>query len=140
MIGTSVKYEDNTKSVDQAAEKAGFKNISHAASSLRKDVIASIVPGDGPSAPGTPPHTQTSGVTKKGKPKRGKLPRSILFDVDKEKGDAVIGPRKSVIGEAGRVHEFGGEFEGEQYPERAYMWPGLERAAPRLADSFEASL
>lgn len=140
MIGVSVEYQDNTKSVDDAAKKAGFKNISHAASSLRKDVIASIQPGDGPSAPGTPPHTQTTGVTKKGKPKRGKLPRSILFDVDKEKDEAVIGPRKSVIGEAGWIHEFGGEFEGVQYPERAYMWPGLERAAPRLGNSFEASL
>ena len=52
----------------------------------------------------------------------------------------MIGPRASIVGEAGRAHEFGDEFRGDDYPERAFMWPALEREAPEFAASHRNSL
>lgn len=140
MIDFGFGFTDNTPAVQKATDDGSFKNVAHAAAAIRKDAIASIKPGDGPSPPGTPPHTQTSGVSKKGKVKRGKLPRSILFAADKAKGEAVVGPAESIIGEAGAVHEFGGEFEGDNYPERPFMEPALERNLSRFHDSFAATI
>ena len=141
MIGLQFKIEsDTTKKVEKAADKATFKNLGHAASSIRKSAIESIKPAEGPSAPGTPPHTHTAGVTKKGKPKKGHLPRAIVYDVDKAAQEAVIGPRASVVGESGAAHELGGEFHGDDYPERPFMFPALETNAPRLADEYAGSI
>ena len=141
MIGLDFKLEsDTTRRVQDAADKATFKNLGHAASSIRKSAIESIQPEEGPSAPGTPPHTHTGGVTKKGKPRKGNLQRAIVYDVDKAAQDAVIGPRASVVGEAGAAHELGGEFHGDDYPERPYMGPALETNAPRLPGEFAGSI
>lgn len=147
MIGIKVKVEDNTKAVQKAADKAGFRNLAHAAASLRKDARASIqrAPAQqrtraksrgghkvrrarhAASRPGTPPHTQ-----------RGQLPNAIVFDVAPK--SVVIGPRRSVVGESAGAHEFGGEFKGADYPDRPFMGPALERAAPRFAGSFAGSI
>ena len=141
MIGLLFQLErDTSKRVSDAAEKAAFKNLGHAASSIRKTAIESIKPAEGPSPPGMPPHTHTAGVTKKGKPKKGHLPRAIVFDVDKQKQEAVIGPRASVVGESGAAHELGEEFHGDDYPERPYMFPALETNAPRFADEYAGSI
>lgn len=139
MIGFDFKFADQTKAVKDAAAAGVFKNTKQAAATIRKAAIASIQPGDGPSPPGTPPHTQTAGLTKKGTPRRGNLQRAILFDVAPD-GVGIVGPRKSVIGEAGRVHEFGGELFGDEYPERPYMEPALEKNLTRFGDSFAALL
>lgn len=147
MIGIKVKVEDTTKKVEKAAEKAGFRNLAHAAASLRKDVRGTIhrAPPEqrtraksrkgqkvrrarhAASPAGTPPFTQ-----------RGQLPNAIVFDITKN--SAVIGPRRSVVGESASAHEFGGSFKGGEYPERPFMGPGLERAAPRFAGSFAGSI
>jgi hypothetical protein len=141
MIGLSFQLErDSTKRVLDAADKAAFKNLGHAASAIRKTAIESIKPAEGPSPPGTPPHTHTAGVTKKGKLKKGHLPRAIVYDVDKAKQEAVVGPRASVVGESGAAHELGEEFRGDDYPERPYMSPALEANAPRFADEYAGSI
>ena len=141
MIGLDFKLEsDATKQVTQAADKATFKNLGHAASSIRKSAIESIKPEEGPSAPGTPPHTHTQRVTKKGKVAKGHLPRAIVYDVDKARQEAVIGPRASVVGESGAAHELGEEFHGDDYPERPFMGPALEANAPRFADEYAGSI
>jgi phage gpG-like protein len=126
--------------IEAAATKAAFENIGHAAASLRKDAIASIIQAEGASAPGTPPHTHTGGLTKKGKVRRGKLQRAITFDVDKAKESAVIGPRESVVGASAAAHEFGGSYKGQSYPERPFMGPALTRAESRFAASFAGSI
>lgn len=123
MFGLKIKTEDRTKRVKDAADKAAFRNFGHAAASIRKDVVASIETSPEPSPPGEPPHTR-----------RRLLPRAMRFAVDKQ--GAVIGPMASVAGQVGSAHEFGGQFRGDQYPERPFMLPALERAVPRFAGQW----
>lgn len=127
MFGLTIKIEDTTKNVAKAADKAAFKNFGHAATSIRKDVISTIEKSAVASLPGTPPHTR-----------RKLLPNAIRFDANKE--GAVIGPLFSRAGLVGQVHEFGGSYKGQDYPERPYMLPALERAAPRFAGEWTGSI
>lgn len=140
MIGLDVKIEDTTKRVEDAAERATFRNVGHAAATIRNEAIESIVQADGPSEPGTPPHTHTGGVTKSGKVRRGELQRAIVFDHDRAAQSALIGPRYSVVGESGAAHEFGGEYKEQNYPERAFMGPALDNNEDRFASSFAGSI
>ena len=127
MFGIKFRTVDRTKRVKGAADKAVFRNFGHAAASIRKDAVASIEVSPDPSTPGSPPHTR-----------RRLLPRALRFDVDKQ--GAVIGPMASVAGEVGHTHEFGGPYKGEDYPERSYMLPALERALPRFAGQWHGSI
>ena len=140
MFSAAVQIVENFKAVEKAVADASFRNISHAAASLRKDAVGSIEPGEGPSTPGTPPHTHTQKITKKGKTRKGVYPRAIAFVVDKAKEEAIIGPQFSKVGESFHAHEFGESFHGESFPERPTMGPALDRAAPRFGDSFAGSL
>ena len=78
-----------------------------------------------PSKPGEPPRSPT-----------GKLPRSIVFDVDAEAGVAVIGPilfSKSSGVPIPSILEFGdGRTEA-----RPYMRPALKKASPKFVKLFE---
>ena len=127
MFGIKFRTVDRTKRVKGAADKAGFRNFGHAAASIRKDAVASIEVSPDPSTPGSPPHTR-----------RRLLPRALRFDQDKKAG--VIGPTASVAGRVGHTHEFGGPYKGEDYPERPYMLPALERALPRFAGQWQGSI
>jgi len=127
MFCMKVKTEDRTKRVKVAADKAAFRSFSHAAASIRKDAVASIEVSPDPSSPGDPPHTR-----------RRLLPRAVRFAVDKQ--GAVIGPTASIAGQVGGTHEFGGQYKGEQYPERRFMFPALERALPRFAGQWKGSI
>jgi hypothetical protein len=149
-----VTVEDHTKNLTDAVQKAAFNNFGHAAASIRKDAIASIkrppgvatnaglmrdakgrfTKGSGrkrvrhePSPPGTPPYSAT-----------GRLRTAIIYFADKT--GAVIGPAASIFGEAGAAHEFGGEFKKQHYPERPFMFPALQRGAPRFAEDWEGSV
>jgi hypothetical protein len=134
-------YEDTTKRVTDAADVASFRNVGHAAATIRNDAIASIQPAPGPSPAGSPPHTHTGGVNpKSGKTRKGVLQKAIVFFQDPAKQFAIVGPRESVTGEAGEAHEFGGEFRGEQYPERAFMGPALQRNQDRFTGDFAGSI
>ena len=129
MIGIAVQIVDRLARVKAAADKAGYRNLGHAAASLRKTAALSIERSDEPSAPGEPPHTR-----------RGQLPRAIRFDVDRTRQEAVIGPRASVVGEAGAAHEFGEEFRGTDYDERPYMGPALDVSLDRFASDWAGSI
>lgn len=126
--------------VIKAADRAAFKNLGHAAATIRNDAIGSIIQAEGPSLPGRPPHTHTGGLTKKGKVRRGELQRAITFDYSKQEKTAVIGPRKSVVGLSGAAHELGGDFKGQDYPERAFMGPALQRNLDRFAEDWRGSI
>lgn len=128
MFELKVKTEDTTKNVADASQKAAFKNFGHAAASIAKDVKSTLEKADGPSQPGSPPHTH----------KGTYLRRAVRFAADAE--GAVIGPMASVVGEAGAAHEFGEVFHETDYPERPYMGPGLERGAPRFAQEWAGSI
>jgi phage gpG-like protein len=140
MIGFDFKFALNFGRLLKEVKQAGFRNLNHAAARIRKDAVESIQPGDGPSAPGTPPHTHTQRLTRKGKTRAGQLPRSIVFHVDKAKEEAVIGPRYSMVGEAGAAHEFGGQFRGDNYPERPFMGPALDKNLDNFASDWAGSI
>jgi hypothetical protein len=140
MIGLQTQIVDRMQAVADAAKKAEFKNLGHAAASIRKTETESIKSVAGPSPPGTPPHTHTGGVSKAGKTRRGVLQRSFAYAVDKAAGRAVIGPQASVVGEAGAAHEFGGEFRGTDYPERSFATPALEKNLDRFTSDWQGSI
>ncbi len=127
MIAINVKVDSRMNRISDAAEKAKFRNFGHAAASLSKDAKASIENASGPSAPGTPPHSR-----------KGLLRRAIRYAYDKE--SAVIGPTATTVGQSATAAEFGGEYKGEDYPERPFMEPALERALPRMADDWKGSI
>ena len=128
MFGLRITTEDNTKAVKAASDKAAFRNFGHAAATISKDAKASIENSPEPSAPGTPPHTR----------RRRHLPRAIRYAADKT--GAVVGPMASVVGTAGQAHELGGTYKGEQFDERAFMYPALQRGAPRFAGEWTGSI
>jgi hypothetical protein len=70
---------------------------------------------------GSPPHSRS-----------GQLKRAIGYDVDKAQQCAVIGPRESMVGTSAMAQEFGGLYKGEEYPERPFMGPTLEKDANLL--------
>lgn len=130
MIEATARVTDNTKRIEQAVEKATFENLRHAAFSLSKDAKSTIDKSDSPSEPGTAPHT-------KGK-KGHNLKGSIFTNVNKE--SALIGPRASWVDDAGSLHEFGERREGEDFDERPFMGPALDRAIPRFASDWAGSI
>lgn len=129
MFGMSIKTEMNTKPLAKAVSDAAFRNLGHAAASIRKTALESIERSPDPSPPGTPPHTR-----------RGQLERAIVYDYDRKDMTAVVGPRFSIVGLAGAAHEFGGEFRGQEYPERAFMEPALQSNLSRFAREWEGSV
>jgi hypothetical protein len=143
MISLSVDITDNFQAALKAANVASFKNVSHAAASIRKAEIASFQVAAGPSQPGTPPHTHPGIVRsgkRKGQQRLGQFPKAIAFYVDKEKGEAVIGPRGSIAGTSASAHEFGGEYKGEEYPARPFAGPALKANVDRFAASWAGSI
>lgn len=128
MIGTAFKIQAEISRVLRAVGKAAFRNFGHAAARISKDAKASIEKADGPSPAGSPPHTH----------KRNFLKRAIRYDANKN--GAVIGPLASVVGTAGQAHEFGGEYRDQQFPERPFMQPALERNLDRFAADWAGSV
>lgn len=110
-------------------DKANYKNLGHAAASLRKRVIESVQDSPFPSRPGRPPQTR-----------RGALRRAIVYKVDGDGTSAIIGARYSRFGTAGAAHEFGGEYKGATYPMRPFMAPGLEATESRFHAEWHNSL
>lgn len=121
-----VRITDETANVRKRMKAASFKSITQAAAYVWGISRRSIGTGyktkrDAstgervrvgaytPSKPGKPPKSPT-----------GRLKRSIAFDVDREKTDAVIGPTKSVIGGIGATHEHSGQEPPKQRRNRLY--------------------
>ncbi len=141
MIGIVVTITDYINRVFDAVKKEKYKSLSHAAASIRKDEIASFIPSDVASKPGTPPHTRIRIVKSgknKGKHRVGQIAKATVFDVDAS--TAVIGPRKSVVGTSAKAHEFGGEYKGTVFPERPFALPALQRNAYRFAEEWRGSI
>ncbi|HJS06195.1 MAG TPA: hypothetical protein VJ809_01000 [Pirellulales bacterium] len=129
MIGAEVKTENHTDRVIKAVDEAAFKNLGHAAATIRKDAVESIVVAEGPSPEGTPPHTR-----------RRQLKRAIRFDYDKADQSAVVGPMASIVGESAAAHELGGDFHGQEFPERPFMVPAMEKNLDRFAGDWAGSI
>lgn len=128
MIGAAFKIQSDISRILRAVGKAAFKNFSHAAARISKDAKASLETAEGPSRPGSPPHTHRGAY----------LRRAVRFDADKQ--GAVIGSMESMVGTAGSAHEHGGEYKGHQFPERPFMQPALERNTDRFAADWAGSI
>lgn len=145
---TAIIEDRIVQAIDPKVEEANFRNFGHAAASIRKAAIQSIerAPVEQrrgpkrrggarvsrarqiPSKPGTPPHTGPRRILKK----------AILFDADEE--GAIIGPAYSLVGESMEAHEFGGEYRGQEYPERPFMGPALDDKLDRLIGNWSGSV
>jgi hypothetical protein len=138
MFSAQVTFIDKSRLFRSKIDRAAYKSFSHAAASIRKRMMESIQPAEGPSEPGTPPHTHVA-FTKKGKVRRGgQLRRAIAFYADK--GGAVIGPRESIVGESAEAHEKGGDYKGQDYPKRPFALPALQKNLDRFAGEWAGSI
>ena len=129
MIGISCKVTNRFNSLERKVQQANFKNLGHAAATLRMVARQSIRRRKKPSQPGSPPHTQT-----------GRLKRSIIYSVDRQRQSAIIGPSHSIIGPAGAEHEHGGGRRKQRFPRRPYMGPALKKIQPRLSRMWASSI
>jgi hypothetical protein len=128
MISAAVtRIVDHTKRVEEAADKAARRVFAKSAYRIFQDARKSIKRSGRASQPGRPPHTR-----------RGQLSRAIRYDASA--AGAVIGPLESMVGTAGEAHEFGGEYQDGDFPERPFMGPALERELDNFAGGFAGSI
>ncbi len=155
MFGVKITTTQTPEKVERAVDKGAYKSLRHAAFSIRKSAIESMVFARGPSRRGTPPHAH-----------KGKVRRSILVAQD-EKGEVVVGPSYSRVKVGGRppwladMLEHGGTFtwkkktkqrgrpkKGEAprpmqtatYPARPFMQPALERNLARFHREWKGAI
>ena len=121
MFGMKCRSRFDTRKVRKKADAGTFKSLNHAAAAIRLTARRSIRRSPKESAVGTPPHTR-----------RGLLKRALLYNVDRAKMRAVIGPAYSIAGRSGSAHEFGGKYYGRKYPARSFMGPALKVNKRRL--------
>jgi hypothetical protein len=127
-MNVKVKTKWDGNKVKKPMEEATYKSLNQAAASLRLIAKRSIRKRKKPSPAGTPPSTQTS-----------RLPRSIVFFVDRKRSYAIVGPSYDLIGPAGAAHEQGGMLRGTDYDQRPFMVPAMEKIIPRLPSMWAAS-
>lgn len=128
-LGVKVDIEDKMHRVKKASDDAIYRNLGHAAASIRKEAVASIKRSKRPSEPESPVHT-----------KRGQAKRAVRYAVDGAQQEAVIGFEESKVGTAMEAHEFGKVFRGAKFPARPTMGPALEKGTPRFADAWVGSI
>jgi phage gpG-like protein len=129
MFGIDVKITERFKAVQEAADRAIYQNIRHAAFSIRKYIQDSIRTSPQASEPGEPVSTRG---------KRGNVKNSIFVAADDN--TALIGPRFSFVGDVMEAHEFGKTYKGDRFAARPTMGPGLEANTDRFANSFRGSI
>jgi len=129
MFGMDVKITERFRAVQEAADRAIYKNIRHAAFSIRKYIQDSIRTSPTASEPGEPVSTRG---------KRSNVKNSIFVAADDN--TALIGPRFSFVGDVMEAHEFGKTYKGDRFAARPTMGPGLEANTDRFADTFRGSI
>jgi hypothetical protein len=121
MIRMRGRSRFDVREVKKKAEAGTFRSLNHAAAAIRITARRSIRRSPKESSAGTPPHTR-----------RGLLKRALLYNVDKSRMRAVIGPAYSIAGRFGSAHEFGGKYYGRKYPARSFMGPALKIQSKRI--------
>lgn len=128
MISFKLDMKNESGNVKRGVEKARKPTFFRAAFHIRRSAAQSIEKSDGPSAPGSPPHTH----------RRIFLRRAIRYAANRE--GAVIGPRFSAFGTAGAAHEFGGRYKGTKYPKRPFMRPALEANTDKFLSEWRGAV
>ena len=113
----------------RAAQSGTFRSLGHAVATIRKLAMGSIRRIAGRSAVGQPPHTHTN-----------RLPKAILFAVEKPTQSAVVGPSRRIVGLAGAEQEHGGRWRKELFAPRPFMAPALEKVINRLPSFWAGSV
>lgn len=129
MINIVCKVFDDIDKVTEATKRGNLSALSKAAFSIFKEAQESIKVSGFASSAGSAPHS-----------KAGQLKRSIKYSLDKENESAVIGPQFSLMGEAASAHEFGGTYHGEQYPQRPFMGPALQKNLDKIPTYWSGSI
>ena len=146
MIGMTAHSTFRGGKVKDAAARANFTNLTHAAAAIRLTARRSIKKAPKargreaqgrfrsagktqPSPPGKPPHTR-----------KGQIKRAILYSVERKAGRAFIGPTYEAMGMSASAHEFGGRFRGQRYRARPFMGPALKENVPRLPRLWAGSV
>jgi hypothetical protein len=129
MFGMKCRSRFDVRKVRKKADTGTFKSLNHAAAAIRLTARRSIRRSPKKSASGKPPHTR-----------RGLLKRALLYNVDKSRMRAVIGPAYSIAGRSGSAHEFGGKYYGRKYPRRSFMGPTLRKQAHRVPRMWANSI
>jgi len=132
MFGMKSKVIDEHHKVAAAARRATYRNLFHAAASIRKTAIESIERSPDPSEEGEPPHTRGF--------RRGGLREAIAFEVELRDEQAVVGVDADKLGRAGEPHEHGRKYKGQEYEERPFMGPALEKNRDRFARGWAGSI
>jgi len=131
MFSTQARIIVTPKKVENAADKAAYRNFFHAAASIRKDARASIKRSKKKSQPGEPIRTRRGrggGLAK----------RSVLYRADRD--GAVIGFASSKIDQAMQTHEHGGVRGGVRFPARPTMAPALQRNLARFHREWRGAI
>jgi hypothetical protein len=129
MFNMRCRSRFDVRKVRKKAETGTFRSLNHAAAAIRITARRSIRRSPKESSAGTPPHTR-----------RGLLKRSLLYNVDKAKMRAVIGPAYSIVGRSGSAHEFGDKYYGRKYPARSYMGPALRANKQRISSFWRGTI
>lgn len=124
-----VRSRFDARKLREAAQRANFASLTHAAAAIRLTARRSIRRSKRQSSPGRPPHTRA-----------GQLKRAILYAIERQKAKAIIGPSAQIVGTSGHAHEFGGRYRREVFPKRAFMGPALMENLPRLPKFWRASV
>lgn len=129
MIGMRVRDRTDVQKVLRKARRANIENLGHAGAAIRLTAKRSMRKRKGPAETGKPPHTHTR-----------RLPRAIVYAVEKQRQQVTIGPAYHLAGEVGAAHEHGGRFRGQQYDRRPFMGPALEKVKDRLPRKWAGSV
>jgi hypothetical protein len=127
MFGMKCRSRFDARKVRKKADAGTFKSLNHAAAAIRLTARRSIRRSPKKSSSGTPPHTR-----------RGLLKRALLYNVDKSRMRAVIGPAYSIVGRSSSAHEFGGKYYDRKYPKRSFIGPALRKQESRISRFWSA--
>jgi len=131
MIETKVLLENRLNRIYERMRKRGIpQSLSRSAFLLRKVAQSQFRrTKKRPSPAGLSPHTR-----------KGRLPRAILYQVDRQREEAVIGPSHVLAGEVGGVHEHGGQYKKQKFPPRPFMGPALDKSVPLIGPQWSGAI
>jgi len=132
VIGYRVTTRSDVKKVIRKIRRENPRTLGHAGGYIRKVAYRSIRPRKDRtkhSPKGSPPYTHTK-----------RLPKSILYFVDKRRDSVIIGPSHRLIGIAGAEHEHGADWRKPMPDKRPFMQPALEKTAPKLPRQWQGFL
>jgi phage gpG-like protein len=121
------KFDD--RKVRRAARSGNIESLGHAGGAIRLAAQRSIRKGKTAAPAGQPPRTR-----------KGRLKQAIQYAVETSRGSVVVGPNVDVAGTSGAAHEHGGQYRDENYPQRPFMGPALQKVKDRLPAFWAGSV